>query len=623
MRGYLTRISLLLTDISLSIASFFGAAWIRYNFEYDPALDYFLADVFLILLVRLVSFRVFRTYAMDLRFVSISTVVTVFNTVVSGGILMFLSGIVMRYFSIQVSLAIIVIDTLLLTMLMTSYRLILPVVISRTRGRKNDDGERIIVLGAGYLGMLTKQILEKDPNTRRKVVAFIDDNPDLANTNVDGAPVYPPTRIHSLTADKAVLAIRDISAERQGSLFDLCLERGIPILRVPLVQNNHLSDNFTAADLQEIRIEDLLDRPAIRLPHDQVSNSYAGKRVLITGGAGSIGSEIVRQLIPFQPARLIVLDQSESALAELQLECHESLSAPFVTAVLGDVCDLPKLTDIFERYKPEVIFHAAAYKHVPMVEHFPEEGVKVNVLGTQAVAQLAGQYGAQKFVMVSTDKAVNPTNVMGATKRVAELLIQSLDGHSPTSFITTRFGNVLGSSGSVVPRFREQIRQGGPVTVTHPEITRYFMTIPEASRLVLEAGAMGEGGEIFLFDMGQPVRIVELAEKMIKLSGRRPYQEIDIVFSGLRPGEKLIEELLIQSEETVETHHPKILKARVCPTSRNVIQRQVDQLVAVLGTADQHLLVAKIKEMVPEYVSRNSVYESLDRPVKQSTQLRG
>ena len=617
LRGYLTRLSLVLTDVILSMVSFLTAAWLRYNFDFDQALDYFLSDVFLVLLVRVVSFRIFRPYAMNLRFVSLSTVVTVFNTVVSGGLLMFLAGIVMRYYDIRVSLSVLVIDSLLLTILMSAYRLAIPLVLARPLRRSSEAGERIIVLGAGYLGMLTKQILERDPNTRRQVIAFIDDNPDLVNTNVDGAPVYRASRLSSLVADKAVLAIRDISPERQAELFDLCIEKGIPILRVPLVQNNHLVDDFSAADLQEIRIEDLLHRPAIHLPEDEVKRTYSGRRILITGGAGSIGSEIVRQLIPLKPSRLIILDQSESALTELQLECHEHYNAPFVTAVLGDVCDHLKLTDLFERYRPEVIFHAAAYKHVPMVEHFPEEGVKVNVLGTRALAQMATQYSTGKFVMVSTDKAVNPTNVMGATKRVAELLIQSLDTISQTSFITTRFGNVLGSNGSVVPRFREQIRQGGPLTVTHPDITRYFMTISEASRLVLEAGAMGEGGEIYLFDMGQPVKIIDLAEKMIKLAGRRPYQDIDIVFSGLRPGEKLIEELLIKSEETLETHHPKIMKARVSAPPYHKVERLVNQLVDLLGASDQKALVGQLKAIVPEFVSRNSEFEVLDRETKE------
>jgi FlaA1/EpsC-like NDP-sugar epimerase len=617
LRGYLTRLSLVLTDVILSMVSFLTAAWLRYNFDFDQALDYFLSDVFLVLIVRVVSFRIFRPYAMNLRFVSLSTVVTVFNTVVSAGLLMFLAGIFMRYYGISVSLSVLVIDSMLLTILMSAYRLAIPIFLSRSRGVTAGSGERIIVLGAGYLGMLTKQILERDPNTRRQVIAFIDDNPDLVNTNVDGAPVYRASRLSSLVADKAVLAIRNISPERQAELFDLCIEKGIPILRVPLVQNNHLVDDFSAADLQEIRIEDLLHRPAIHLPEDELKRTYSGRRILITGGAGSIGSEIVRQLIPLKPSRLIILDQSESALAELQLECHEHYKAPFVTAVLGDVCDHLKLTDLFEQYRPEVIFHAAAYKHVPMVEHFPEEGVKVNVLGTRALAQMATQYNAEKFVMVSTDKAVNPTNVMGATKRVAELLIQSLDTISQTSFITTRFGNVLGSNGSVVPRFREQIRQGGPLTVTHPDITRYFMTISEASRLVLEAGAMGEGGEIYLFDMGQPVKILDLAEKMIKLAGRRPYQEIDIIFSGLRPGEKLIEELLIKSEETLETHNPKIMKARVSAPPYHKVERLVNQLVDLLGASDQKALVGQLKTILPEFVSQNSEFEVLDRETKE------
>lgn len=611
IKGYVTRISLLLIDISLSISSFFLASWIRYNFDDTKALEYFLSDILLVLIVRVVSFRIFRPYAIHMRFVSVGMITTIFSAVVSGGLLMFTAGLFLRYLNIDVSLGVLVIDSLLLTLFMVSYRIIIPTLLFWRHLRKEAD-ERIIVLGAGYLGMLTKQILERDPNARRKVVAFVDDNPDLENRNIDGAPVYLPERISSIKADKAILAIRSITAQREKEIFDLCLKQGISILRVPLVQNNQLSENFKPSDLQQIRIEDLLHRPAIHLPKDEVSAIYHNKRVLITGGAGSIGSEIVRQLTQFNPSRLIILDQSESALVDLELECKEKLQAPYVRAVLGDVCDNLKLNDLFQKYRPEIIFHAAAYKHVPMVENFPEEGIKVNVIGTRFLAELAHQYGVKKFVMVSTDKAVNPTNVMGATKRVAELFIQSLNQESNTEFITTRFGNVLGSNGSVVPRFREQISQGGPITVTHPEITRYFMTIKEASRLVLEAGAMGEGGEIFLFDMGEPVRILDLAEKMIKLSGLRPYQDIDIIFTGLRPGEKLIEELLIQTENTIETHHPKITKAKVAPVALETLIKKLDDLTHSLNSGDSNLQVKCIKKMVPEFISNNSVFQALD-----------
>ncbi len=526
---------------------------------------------------------------------------------------MFMTGLFLRYFGVPVSLAVLVIDSLVLILLMSGYRLLIPTLLFRGPVKKME-GERIIILGAGYLGMLTKQILERDPNAKRKVIAFLDDDPDLENRSIDGSPVYPPERISELKADKAVLAIRELTPKREKEIFDLCLQNGMALLRIPLIQNNHLSESFSAADLQQIRIEDLLHRPTIRLPEDILKSTYKNKRILVTGGAGSIGSEIVRQLIPLDPSRLIILDQAESPLAELELECKEKFQATCVKAILGDVCDNMKLNELFQKYRPEIIFHAAAYKHVPIVENYPEEGIKVNVMGTRFLAELAHQYEVRRFVMVSTDKAVNPTNVMGATKRVAELFIQSLNEHSQTAFITTRFGNVLGSNGSVVPRFREQIKAGGPITVTHPDITRYFMTISEASRLVMEAGAMGNGGEIFLFDMGEPVRILDLAEKMIKLSGFRPYEDIDIIFTGLRPGEKLIEELLIQSENTIETHHPKITKARVVAEPLNKVVGQLDKLTQSFNSGDSRSLVKGLKEIVPEFISNNSIFQELDAP---------
>jgi len=329
---------------------------------------------------------------------------------------------------------------------------------------------------------------------------------------------------------------------------------------------------------------------------------------LITGGAGSIGSEIVRQLIKYDPAVIYILDEAESPLVAIDLECREEYSFTKVKPIIADVTDMPRLVKIFDAHKPDIIFHAAAYKHVPIMESYPREAINVNVGGTKNMAMLADVYEVEKFVMVSTDKAVNPTNV----KRIAEIFIQSFDGSSRTRFVTTRFGNVLGSNGSVVPRFKKQIAQGGPVTVTHEEITRYFMTIPEASQLVLEAGAMGDGGEIFLFDMGEPVKIADLATKMIQLSGFTPGQDIHIKYTGLRPGEKLYEELLSTTENSIETHHPKITRARVRQYEFSKVERAINDLVSSLDEVTEMSIVQKMKDIVPEYQSKNSKFGELD-----------
>jgi FlaA1/EpsC-like NDP-sugar epimerase len=350
-----------------------------------------------------------------------------------------------------------------------------------------------------------------------------------------------------------------------------------------------------------------------------VQSENQGKVILVTGAAGSIGSEIARQLMHLPIGRIVLLDQAETPLYNLALSFRHKFMAydEQVQVVIADVSDARRMEWVFEKYKPQLVYHAAAYKHVPLMEENPAEAIRVNVFGTRLLADLAVRYGTAKFVMVSTDKSVNASNVMGATKRVAEIYTQSFNTSREykTRFITTRFGNVLGSNGSVIPIFRQQIEEGGPVTVTHPEITRFFMTIPEACQLVLEAGAMGKGGEIFMFDMGQPVRIVDLARNMIRLSGLQPDTEVKIVFNGLRPGEKLFEELLNSDENTIPTHHPRIRIARVNPADHGLVVSQLEKLETVRKTGDDFEMVRTIKEIVPDFRSNNSIYESLDRPL--------
>ena len=497
---------------------------------------------------------------------------------------------------------------------MAAFRLMMPSLYQMFFG-EHIEKDNVIIIGAGRLGAITRNLIKQDLKSTYSVVGILDDNKTLQNKSLDGIEVKAPSQLGELLKEnkinKAIFAIRSISSQRKNEIVDLCLEHGIQVLQVPF-QAAWADENFQISQIKEIEIEDLLDRPVIALDEDNVTQQYKDKRVMITGGAGSIGSEIVRQLIKYDPAQIYILDEAESPLVAIDLECREELAFTKVQPIIADVTDMPRLVKIFDQYKPDVIFHAAAYKHVPIMESYPREAVNVNVGGTKNIAMLADVYQVEKFVMVSTDKAVNPTNVMGASKRIAEIFIQSFNASSRTQFITTRFGNVLGSNGSVVPRFKKQIAQGGPITVTHKDITRYFMTIPEASQLVLEAGAMGDGGEIFLFDMGEPVKIADLATKMIQLSGLTPGQDIDIKYTGLRPGEKLYEELLSTKENSIETHHPKITRAKVRLYDFARIERVINELVSNLDESSDMSVVQKMKEIVPEYQSQNSVFGELD-----------
>jgi FlaA1/EpsC-like NDP-sugar epimerase len=369
--------------------------------------------------------------------------------------------------------------------------------------------------------------------------------------------------------------------------------------------------------IKKVRIEDLLERDPIVLDKDKIESQLKNKTVLITGAAGSIGSEIVRQIIPYKPEKLVLVDQAESAIYELQLEINEMQPGIPCKVYLADICNQARMEAIFKETKPQIVFHAAAYKHVPVMEENPVEAINVNIAGTRILADLSVKYGVDTFVMVSTDKAINPTGVMGASKRIAEIYVQSLSAKGKTKFITTRFGNVLGSNGSVIPRFKQQIEKGGPVTITHAEITRFFMTIPESCQLVLEAGAIGKGGEVFIFDMGKSVKVLDLAKKMIQLSGLTLDKDIKIVFTGLRPGEKLYEELLHTSENTLPTHHPLIMIAKVKEYDYNTISAYIDKLTVLAATKDDMNIVSKMKQVVPEYISNNSVFAALDKKMLQ------
>ena len=489
----------------------------------------------------------------------------------------------------------------------------------------NGSGKKIVVLiyGSDNNSVLVKQALEASANTNFSVVGFIDEGGKKIDKEIQQVRVYHLDKLAKLKekykVDKLIVMNHHLDEQTKKIAFEQCLALGIQIVTVP-PSDQWIYGKLNLQQMQDLKIEDLLQRKPIQIDTTRISEDLFGKRILITGAAGSIGSEIVTQVLGYKPAMVILCDQAESPLHEIKLEVEEKFPNFCTKIFIADIRNYRRLYKLFEDYKPEVVFHAAAYKHVPMMEENPSEAVLANVQGTKNVADLSVLFGVRKFVMISTDKAVNPSNIMGTTKRIAEIYIQSLkdspanykNGVPVTRFITTRFGNVLGSNGSVIPRFRAQIQKGGPVTVTHPDITRYFMTIPEAVQLVLEAGTMGKGGEIFIFDMGEPVKITDLALKMIKLAGLQPEKDIRIVYTGLRPGEKLYEELLNIGELTMPTHHPKIKIATVITYPYKKVVADIDHLLELNKKYDDVAVVNKMKDIVPEFISKNSHFEFLD-----------
>jgi len=492
-------------------------------------------------------------------------------------------------------------------------------------GITKGDRKNVMIFGAGELGMITKNtILGKG----YRVLGFIDDNPAKIGKVIEGIEVFPmdedlDDRIVKKNIEEIIIAIQNVSTQTKRDVIDRCLTFNVRIKDVPTV-DRWINGELSISQIKNVNIEDLLGRESIELDNPELEKELKGKCILITGAAGSIGREIVNQCLHYNPSRLIMVDQSETGLYEAELEIINEFGkqARVIEVLVADITNKKRMEMIFSKFRPEIVFHAAAYKHVPMMENNPFEAVHTNVGGTRTLADLSVQHRVKKFVMVSTDKAVNPTNIMGATKRIAEIYVQSLDAYlkrieaDSTRFITTRFGNVLGSNGSVIPLFKRQIAAGGPITVTHPEITRYFMTISEACSLVLEAGTMGQGGEIFVFDMGKSVKIIDLAKKMIALSGLKENRDIEIVYTGLRDGEKLYEELLNSKENTIPTYHPKIMIGKVREFAHKDIKPQIDLLIEKSQGTDDMDLVLTMKNMVPEYISHASRYEALDENIE-------
>lgn len=491
--------------------------------------------------------------------------------------------------------------------------------------------ENVLIYGSGQASLLVKRAIEAQKQVMIRVCAFIDNNPDMVDKCIEQTHVYSVNALATLKDQFAIkrllISAEDLMPNGEKHIFQRCMELGIKISTVA-PSNQWLNGQPINRQFKDLKIEDLLGRKQIKFFKDHITKEITGKRVLITGAAGSIGSEIVRQVLQYNPQFTVLCDQAETPLHDMQLELADTMYSDKTRIAIADIRNANRIEALFSKYRPQVVFHAAAYKHVPMMENNPSEAILTNVGGTQTLADIAVRYKVEKFIMISTDKAVRPTNVMGASKRIAEMYIQSLNyRESPfdannyladsikTKFITTRFGNVLGSSGSVIPRFKAQIEKGGPVTVTHPEISRFFMTIPEAVQLVLEAVTMGHGGEIFLFEMGKPVKIADLAANMIKLAGLTPNQDIKIVYTGLRPGEKLHEELLNDGENALPTHNKDIMVSSSIPCCYIEMKQIVQELLRLCGSNNADPIVSKMKTVLPDFVSNNSEFEKLDAEI--------
>ncbi len=604
---------------------------LKYNFE-ASAIDFneLSRNTLIFLGINCIVFFNVKTYAGIVRYTSAQDSFRILFSISVSNLFFILTNLFLLSFNKEpiISNVIVVITGLCSFVLLITYRVLVKYFFMYVKNMKLDK-RRVIIYGVCETGVATKRTLDTDPSVNMSVIAFVDDDPRKKGKVVDSVKIYHTDELENLIKlekiDDLILTSHSISAERKNRAVDLCLDHDVKVLNVPPIKT-WVNGSFKVNQIKNIKIEDLLERETIEIDDHILIQELKGKRILVTGAAGSIGSEIVRQLIKFDPQLIILNDIAETALHEIQLELQDNNLFNNFIAFIGDVRNKSRMESLFETFKPHYVYHAAAYKHVPMMENNPAEAICTNVNGTKNIADLSVKHKVNKFVMVSTDKAVKPTNVMGASKRIAEMYIQSFANHIDTQnktakngsviqtkFITTRFGNVLGSNGSVIPRFKAQIQKGGPITVTHPDITRYFMTIPEACRLVLEAGSMGNGGEIFIFDMGKSVKIVELAKKMIRLSGFIPNQDIKIEFTGLRPGEKLYEELLNDLENTLPTHHHKIMVAKVMVYDFDETKEKVANLIVTAQAYKDTEVVKLMKALVPEFVSNNSIYEELDK----------
>jgi len=591
---------------------------VRFNFKIAPTEIRFMELSFVIITAtRLFLFFIFGTYKNIIRYTSTNDALKIALTIILGSVLFAIANFISYYifnYPNLVPYSIIIIELVMTACFILGYRVLLKVAFLEMR-TPTKEKTWVVIFGAGESGIITKRAIDRDAGSKYKVFGFFDDDIRKIGKKIEGITIFSAEKLEEILSQNQIahliLSIQNLSPARKAEITDVCLKYKTKVLVVPPVRR-WINGELSFKQIKKINIEELLERDVIKISNERIGQDLAGKVVLVTGAAGSIGSELVRQISEFHPKTLLCVDQAETPMFHLQNELNQRYVKNYKN-IIGDICDEKKMRLIFEHHKPDIVFHAAAYKHVPIMEANPAEAVRNNVLGTRTLANLAMEFGTKKFVFISTDKAVNPTNVMGASKRIAEMYVQAHDKKANTCFITTRFGNVLGSNGSVIPLFRKQIENGGPITVTDASVTRYFMTIPEAVSLVLEAGIMGQGGEIFIFDMGKSVKILDLAQKMVLLSGLTLGKDIKIEFTGLRPGEKLFEELLADKENTLPTYHDRIMIARVENRDAAAMENEIEEFIPLLNGNNDLEIVGKMKTIVPEFQSRNSIFEQLDK----------
>lgn len=618
---YASKWLVLAIDIGIIFVSFILSYFIRFNLTLNFDTDRLFIQLPLVCGFALIAFLFTGSYKGVVRHTGVRDVYNIFNAVCFSSILIIILVIVNRQTKLvegfTIPLSIIIIHSLISFTALSASRYVFKAVfysfVNKYKVSKN-----VLIYGAGEAGIITFNALTDTPRRNSKVVGYIDDDKKKIGKNLNGVRIYSIDELNPYFIDKKniveiIVSVQERDNKLLKNLVERLVEYPVKVKIVPPVED-WINGELNISQIKPIQIEDLLNRVPINIKNSKISNEVDGKVIMVTGGAGSIGSEIVRQIVKYDYKSLIILDIAESPLYDLQQELKQNGIHNFIPIVV-DIRDKNRMNTLFQEYNPEMVFHAAAYKHVPLMEYNAYEAIKINVAGTKMLADLSLAHKVKKFVFVSTDKAVNPTNVMGATKRIAEMYISCMHQEQKTKFITTRFGNVLGSNGSVIPLFKRQIEKGGPLTVTHKDITRYFMTIPEASQLVLEAAAMGKGGEIFIFDMGDSVKIYDLAKNMIRLSGLRYPDDINIKITGLRPGEKLYEELLATGENTLPTYHKKIMISKVRDLEYNLIRTKIDEL-CVSNMFFSEDTVKLMKEIVPEYVSNNSKFCELDENEK-------
>jgi FlaA1/EpsC-like NDP-sugar epimerase len=621
----LPRWVIVVIDLSIIAFSAFIAYVLRFNFSFSDLIKYdFENGIAFYTLCGGISILLSGSYRGIIRYTGIQDGGRIFFMLVITLGLVSGSNLIYYYNTRHnlIPYSVILIGFLSSFLFLFNYRLLVKYIFSYYRNALSKRNN-VMIYGAGQSGMITKEVIDSSETMR--VVGFLEDDNNKAGKALGGSPIYF-NRVKSgidellvaLNVDELVITVKDLPFERKSEIVDACLRNQVKVRTIPPIER-WVKGELSLNQIKDVNIEDLLGRESIRLSNEHISRELAGKVICVTGAAGSIGREIVFQILNYHPQKVILIDQNESALYEIERELNNDGNGIAIFPYLADITNQQRINGIFQAHKPQIVFHAAAYKHVPVMESNPSEAILCNVLGTKNLADISVTCKVDKFVMISTDKAVNPTNVMGCSKRISEIYVQSLNNHLEKSgarhtlFVTTRFGNVLGSNGSVIPLFKKQIQAGGPVTVTHPEITRYFMTIPEACQLVLEAGAMGRGGEIFIFDMGNSIRISDLAKKMIQLSGFEPNKDIEIVFTGLREGEKLYEELLGNKENSIATHHPKIMKAKVSEYAYHEANNYIELFWDLVNDRNELKMVALMKELVPEFKSNYSRYEVLDQ----------